>query len=388
MLPEYFEFHNPVKLQCGQTALENIPYEMGRLGCKKPFLLISRTMLDGGILEMMGGRYQALIGTDIPKDSSFAVVEGLARQAREEGCDGILAIGGGSVLDTAKAVRVLLSQGCTSIRELLGSEWMSKGASVPFLMVPTTAGTGSECTGVAVVQDDQTKVKQELISDQFLPDVAVLDPRATEKLPPRLTASSGMDALTHAIEAYTGLQKNPISSAYAFSAVQMIGKNLIAAVRESKNSEYRLSMACASTMAGIAFSNSMVGLVHAIAHSLGAVGAVSHGEAVGIMLPKVMRWQMDCVGEGYGELLSAFCGLEYAAEIPYYRRGEKLVEAIEDTLMHLHQKCGLPYSLKDAGVSRKDLRQIAQLSVDDGALLANPKSAEKSDVIKILEMAL
>ena len=337
---------------------------------------------------MMGGRYQALIGTDIPKDSSFAVVEGLARQAREEGCDGILAIGGGSVLDTAKAVRVLLSQGCTSIRELLGSEWMSKGASVPFLMVPTTAGTGSECTGVAVVQDDQTKVKQELISDQFLPDVAVLDPRATEKLPPRLTASSGMDALTHAIEAYTGLQKNPISSAYAFSAVQMIGKNLIAAVRESKNSEYRLSMACASTMAGIAFSNSMVGLVHAIAHSLGAVGAVSHGEAVGIMLPKVMRWQMDCVGEGYGELLSAFCGLEYAAEIPYYRRGEKLVEAIEDTLMHLHQKCGLPYSLKDAGVSRKDLRQIAQLSVDDGALLANPKSAEKSDVIKILEMAL
>ena len=176
MLPEYFEFHNPVKLLCGQTALENIPYEMGRLGCKKPFLLISRTMLDGGILEMMGGRYQALIGTDIPKDSSFAVVEGLARQAREEGCDGILAIGGGSVLDTAKAVRVLLSQGCTSIRELLGSEWMSKGASVPFLMVPTTAGTGSECTGVAVVQDDQTKVKQELISDQFLPDVAVLCP--------------------------------------------------------------------------------------------------------------------------------------------------------------------------------------------------------------------
>jgi alcohol dehydrogenase len=388
MLPEYFEFHNPVKLLCGQTALENIPYEMGRLGCKKPFLLVSRTMLESGILEMMGGRYQALVGTDIPKDSSFAVVEGLAKQARDEGCDGILAIGGGSVLDTAKAVRVLLSQGCTSLRELLGSEWLSKGANLPFLMVPTTAGTGSECTGVAVVQDDQTKVKQELISDQFLPDVAVLDPRATEKLPPRLTASSGMDALTHAIEAYTGLQKNPISSVYAFSAVQMIGKHLIAAVREPKNSEYRLSMACASTMAGIAFSNSMVGLVHAIAHSLGAVGAVPHGEAVGIMLPKVMRWQMDAAGEGYGELLAAFCGLEYAAEIPYHHRGEKLVDAIEDMLMHLHQKCGLPVSLKDVGISRKELRQIAQLAIDDGALLANPKPAEKSDVMKILEMAL
>ena len=230
------------------------------------------------------------------------------------------------MLDTAKAVRALLSQGERTLRAMLGSEWLTRGQPVPFVMVPTTSGTGSECTAVAVVQDDRSRLKQEIVSDQFLPDVAVLDPRSTKSLPPRLTAASGMDALTHAIEAYTGRQKNPLSDAYARSAVELIGQNLIAAVREPKKDEYRLAMACASAMAGMAFSNSMVGVAHAIAHALGAVCQLPHGEAVGLLLPKVMRWQMDVQAPRYGELLCAFCGAEYYAEIPYQQRGEKLVE--------------------------------------------------------------
>ena len=300
---EYFEFYNPVKLLCGESALENIPYELARLGSKRPLVLISRTMMEDGILEQIGGHYQAIIETDIPKDSSFSVVDELAGRARLDGCDGanpsvetlrraialgkerrvdfLLAVGGGSVLDTAKAVRVLLSQNKTMLRDLLGSEWLTRAERVPFLMVPTTSGTGSECTGVAVIQDDKNGWKQEIVSDQFLPDVAVLDPRSTEKLPANLTAACGMDALTHAVEAYSGIQRNPLSNAYAYSAVELIGKNLIAAVREPKNQNYRMAMACASAMAGIAFSNSMVGLVHATAHAIGSVCGVSHGEAAG-----------------------------------------------------------------------------------------------------------
>ncbi len=301
MLPEYFEFYNPVKILCGHHALENIPYELMRLGATKPFVLISRTMMEQGVLEMIGGRLKALVRTDVPKDSSFALVDEITTRVRQEGCDSILAIGGGSVLDTAKAVRVMLSGENKNLRQMLGSEWVIPGRKeIPFIMVPTTSGTGSECTGVAVVQDDRTKIKQEIVSDRFLPDVAILDPRCTEKLPPRLTASSGMDALTHAVEAYTGLQKNPLSDAYASSAVRMIGQHLIAAVREPKNEEHRMMMACASTMAGMAFSNSMVGLCHAIAHALGAACQLPHAEAVGIMLPHVMRWQMDVVGHDYG----------------------------------------------------------------------------------------
>lgn len=392
MMPEYFEFYNPVKIMCGEAALENIPYELTRLGAHKIFVLISRTMLNDGILERIGGLGKALIETDIPKDSSFAVVKKLAQKALAAECDGVLAVGGGSVLDTAKVVRALISQRKTNPRELLGNEWVQKSSQIiertPFIMVPTTSGTGSECTSVAVVQDEQTHIKHEIISDQFLPDAAVLDPRCTEKLPPRLTASCGMDALCHAIEAYTGLQKNPLSDAYAVSAVKLIGKNLIAAVREPQSEEYRMSMACASTMAGASFSNSMVGLCHAIAHAMGAVCGVPHGEAVGMMLPKVMRWQLDAVKEEYGELLCAFCGAEYYAEIPYRQRGEKLIEAIEDTLNHLHQKCGIPVSFKDAGIGRKDLRQILAVTINDGASLTNPKPAGREDIWNILQSAL
>ena len=196
MLPEYFEFLNPVKMLCGSGALENIPYELDRLGVKKPLALVSRTLLEEGVIERIGGKLDAVIQSDIPKDSSFSLVDSVAKRAREEGCDGVLAIGGGSVLDTAKAVRALLSQGERTLRAMLGSEWLTRGQPVPFVMVPTTSGTGSECTGVAVVQDDRSRLKQEIVSDQFLPDVAVLDPRSTKSLPPRLTAASGMDALT------------------------------------------------------------------------------------------------------------------------------------------------------------------------------------------------
>ena len=388
MLPEYFEFLNPVKMLCGSGALENIPYELDRLGVKKPLALVSRTLLEEGIIERIGGKLDAVIQSDIPKDSSFSLVDSVAQRAREEGCDGVLAIGGGSVLDTAKAVRALLSQGERTLRAMLGSEWLTRGQPVPFVMVPTTSGTGSECTGVAVVQDDRSRLKQEIVSDQFLPDVAVLDPRSTKSLPPRLTAASGMDALTHAIEAYTGRQKNPLSDAYARSAVELIGQNLTAAVREPKKDEYRLAMACASAMAGMAFSNSMVGVAHAIAHALGAVCQLPHGEAVGLLLPKVMRWQMDVQAPRYGELLCAFCGAEYYAEIPYQQRGEKLVEAIEDTLLHLHQKCGIPQTLRDAGVSRRNLKQIVQAALNDGAMLASLKPAGREDVENILESAL
>ena len=132
----------------------------------------------------------------------------------------------------------------------------------------------------------------------------------------------------------------------------------------------------------------MVGLVNAISHSLCEECQLPHEEAVGIMLPHVMRWQLDVVGPEYGRLLCDFCGPEYYAQIPDRQRGEKLIEAIEDTLIHLHQKCEIPSNLREAGVARKDFRAVAQAAMDDGALLTNPKPAKKEDVMDILEQAL
>ena len=388
MLPEYFEFLNPVKMLCGSGALENIPYELDRLGVKKPLALVSRTLLEEGIIERIGGKLEAVIQSDIPKDSSFSLVDSVAQRAREEGCDGVLAIGGGSVLDTAKAVRALLSQGERTLRAMLGSEWLTRGQPVPFVMVPTTSGTGSECTGVAVVQDDRSRLKQEIVSDQFLPDVAVLDPRSTKSLPPRLTAASGMDALTHAIEAYTGRQKNPLSDAYARSAVELIGQNLIAAVREPKKDEYRLAMACASAMAGMAFSNSMVGVAHTLDRVFGSGVPAAARRGGGAAAA-----QGDALADGragaalWGAAVRLLRGGVLRGD-PYQQRGEKLVEAIEDTLLHLHQKCGIPQTLRDAGVSRRNFKQIVQAALNDGAMLASLKPAGREDVENILESAL
>ena len=209
MLPEYFEFLNPVKMLCGSGALENIPYELDRLGgpksrwrwsaapCWRRASSRGSRKAGGGDPERHPQRFLLLAG-------------GQRRTARPgEGCDGVLAIGGGSVLDTAKAVRALLSQGERTLRAMLGSEWLTRGQPVPFVMVPTTSGTGSECTGVAV---GAGRPQPSQAGDRLRPVSARrggVGPAQHQKLPPRLTAASGMDALTHAIEAYTGRQKNP-----------------------------------------------------------------------------------------------------------------------------------------------------------------------------------
>ncbi|HEY8347702.1 MAG TPA: iron-containing alcohol dehydrogenase [Symbiobacteriaceae bacterium] len=160
---------------------------------------------------------------------------------------------------------------------------------VPFAVIPITAGTGSETTLVAVIAHPEQKVKMEFVSHHFLPDVAVLDPRMTRSLPPRLTAATGMDALVHAIEACTCIQRNPLSDAYAWAAIKLIREYLPRAVANGRDIEARLAMANAALMAGAAFSNSMVGLVHAIGHACGSVARVAHGTAMAILLPHVME---------------------------------------------------------------------------------------------------
>ena len=157
------------------------------------------------------------IYTDIPADSSIEVVNDAARVFREQNCDSIIAIGGGSVIDTAKGLSIVITQDTDDIMKYMGSEIITRKNPLPLIVVPTTAGTGSETTLVAVIANHKRKVKMEFLSYNLLPDVAVLDPRMTTTLPQRLTASTGIDALSHAVEGYTCLQKNPLSDAYAFA---------------------------------------------------------------------------------------------------------------------------------------------------------------------------
>ncbi|MBQ3525885.1 MAG: iron-containing alcohol dehydrogenase [Akkermansia sp.] len=389
----YFEFQNAVKLLCGELALERIPNELQHLNAERPLVLSDAVLAKIGTMALVTqameaeGVAAAAVFTDIPVDSSLAVVNRIAAYYREQGCDSIVAIGGGSVIDTAKGVRLVLSQNTDDIFAISGLENVARGKHIPFIVVPTTAGTGSECTGVAVIRNDANGVKMEFLSPFVEPDVAVVDPRMTEGLPPKATASTGMDALCHAVEACTCLQANPLSTAYATAAIRLIAQNLETATVNGKNREARFNMAVASTMAGIAFSNSMVGAVHAIGHALGGVCHVPHAVAMTILLPHVMRYNLSHSAGAYAELLPWLVGQDAAMATPPETRAEASIAAIEALGRKLNAACGLPLTLSAAGVSKDDFPKVAEFAVNDGALIVNPRAATEAQVLEILNSA-
>lgn len=389
----YFEFQNAVKLLCGELALERIPNELQHLNAERPLVLSDAVLAKIGTMALVTqameveGVAAAAVFTDIPVDSSLAVVNRIAAYYREQGCDSIVAIGGGSVIDTAKGVRLVLSQNTDDIFAISGLENVARGKHIPFIVVPTTAGTGSECTGVAVIRNDANGVKMEFLSPFVEPDVAVVDPRMTEGLPPKATASTGMDALCHAVEACTCLQANPLCTAYATAAIRLIAQNLETATVNGKNRQARFNMALASTMAGIAFSNSMVGAVHAIGHALGGVCHVPHAVAMTILLPHVMRYNLSHSAGAYAELLPWLVGQDAAMATPPETRAEASIAAIEALGRKLNTACGLPLTLSAAGVSKDDFPKVAEFAVNDGALIVNPRAATEDQVLEILNSA-
>lgn len=392
-MSNYYEFQNSAKILSGDLAIENIPHEFKSLGAKNILVLTDKTLekigtlqividaIDSGELKISG------IFTEIPPDSSIDTINEVVKKYKDLNCDGILAIGGGSVIDTAKGTRMVLSQEKEDIMELAGCELISYGKHIPFIAIPTTSGTGSEATLVAVILNKIQNIKMEFISYFLVPDVAVLDPRMTLTLPKKITASTGMDALCHAIESYTCLQKNPMSDAYAIAAIEIIRENLVNAVKNGNDKKIRLAMANASLMAGVSFSNSMVGLIHAIGHSVGAVAKVPHGDAMSILMPVCMKFNKDKLENEYSKLLLYVAGEKVYINTPKNKRADTTIEYIEKMLNELNELSGLPTKLSEANVKKEDFEAIAEKSLNDGAIIVNPKQVSYNDVINILNEA-
>ncbi|MGM0435232.1 MAG: iron-containing alcohol dehydrogenase, partial [Pseudomonadota bacterium] len=314
----YYEFFCPVKVIAGQAALEHLPYEFSSRAVERPMVVTDKGVRNAGLLDKVlsaceeGGMDITVIYDDVPADSSKQTVKAIAKEYRKQKCDGILAIGGGSPIDTAKAVNILVSEGGDDIAQYAGSGVLKRPLK-PFFVIPTTAGTGSEVTNVAVIADTEKEVKLPFASGFMLPDAAVIDPRMTLTLPPQITAATGMDAMTHSVEAFTCLAKNPLSDAYAAAAIKKISNNLLKVMEKPDDAERRLELAQASTMAGIAFSNSMVGLVHALGHSLGAACHLPHGLCMSLFLPYVLEYNLEEIREPLSELLLHLAGPEIYA---------------------------------------------------------------------------
>lgn len=393
MTKSFYEFFCPVKVMAGSSALEHIPYELKSLAASRPMIITDKGVRKVGLTDHVLSAFVdtdmdiELIFDDVPPDSSLEVAETAAKLYREHNCDSIIAVGGGSVIDTSKAVNILVSEGGDRLADYAGIGVLNRPLK-PFFVVPTTAGTGSEVTLIAVIKDTSRDIKLYFSSYYLLPNAAVIDPRMTLTLPPHITAMTAMDAMTHATEAFMCMAKNPISDAYATGAIKKISENLIKVLDNPSDVEGRLELAQASTMAGIAFSNSMVGLVHAMGHSLGSLCHLPHGLCMNLFLPFALEYNLKEHGAVFGELLLPLAGPEVYARTPASDRGRKVIQHIRELRDILHARCNLPRTLSETGkVSRDQLDKLAEMTLDDGAVLLNPVEVDLDEARAVLEKA-
>ncbi len=389
-----FEFHCPTKIICGTNALHKLPVKMADRNVTKPLIVTDKNLISLGIADHVFQPLQEadipyVVYDNVPPDSSLNVVNEVAELYRVKGCNGWIALGGGSAIDTAKGAAAAVSVGEKDFTELQGSEILQDDLDT-LIAIPTTAGTGSEVTLVAVIADTEAHAKLSYTSYRLVPHIAFLDPQLTASLPPKLTATTGMDALTHAIEAYTSIQKNPISDALAFQAIRLISDNLARSCAEPDNLDTRTNLALGSLLAGASFSNAMVGIVHAIGHSLGGLCHIPHGQAMMLLLPHCVHFNRSHrYHEGlYGELLSAL-----RPELDTARLSPQEKDALFETELFtindfFHKEYDVPTRLSELRITKDQLPAVAKQARYDGAALYNKQEITEEVALEILEAAL
>jgi alcohol dehydrogenase class IV len=382
MLPEFFEFYNPTRVVYGAGIASDFQAELNALGVEKYFIVSDKVIRDQGLVKKVAdGLTSAGIKVtgeflDVPPNSAIKTVNSCAEQAKSSGAQGLVAIGGGSAIDTAKAANILISEGGDLVEDYSGIHTLTRPLK-PLVVIPTTAGTGSEVTMVSVIYDEKNKEKLAFGDKFLLPSLAVLDPEMTTSMPPGLTASTAMDALTHAIEAYVGIGCSPVSDIFAAGAVELIFKNILQATENGADLEARGSLLVAANLAGTAFSHSMVGCVHGMAHATGALYHVPHGIANAILLTHGMEYNFDEIKEKLTKL-SPFMGVEISG-LSVEDSAGKIIEAVRSLTVKLNGLGALPLRLRDVGVPEEGLPELAEYAVNDGSSWFNPREvvAEK-----------
>ena len=405
-LPGAFSYSSRRTLVLGSGTLASLGPWLLNEGVHSPLILSDPGVKAAGLLQVLidslPPELDLLVKDTIPPDSDISLIETLAQEFRTQNRDAILALGGGSVLDSAKGVLIRLDRAAgtngtkpSSPAALEGSNILSP-AEIPFIAIPTTAGTGSESTRVAVIADGEVKRKRLFVSPFLEPRLAVLDPDLTTGLPPHLTAATGMDALTHAVEAFTCIGKNPLSDLAAWRAIELIGKHLRMTLERPTDLEGRQALMLAATLAGEAFSNSMVGLVHSIGHAVGAVAHVPHGAAMAVLLPHCLSYNLEIIRPLLEKLLLALVGPDRSAEVPEDQRGEHFIAEIRQLNHDLRLASGdrHPERLRDITdthgkplVGARDFERISRTALGDGSLIYNPKEADYDQIIEILQAA-
>lgn len=380
-----FEFNTVAKIVCGAGSALELAGQCQRLGISHPLLVTDPGLVSIGLvqpaIEALGASgITVALFDQVREDPPEATVLAAAELGREKGVNGVIAIGGGSSMDVAKVVAVLLA-GEQSLAQLYGVGQVS-GSRLPLILVPTTAGTGSEVTPVAVITTGET-TKAGVSSPVLLPDVAVLDADLTLGLPPAVTAMTGVDAMVHAIEAYTSRhQKNPVSDNLARQALVLLAANIRTAVHEGNNREAREAMLLGACMAGQAFANAPVAAVHALAYPLGGHYHIPHGLSNSLVLPAVLEFNADAASAQYAQLSELI--VPGAAGSSDQARTAALITALRQLIDDLE----LPATLSGAGVAETDLEMLAEDAMLQQRLLVNnPRDVGYDDALAIYRAA-
>ncbi len=315
--------------------------------------------------------------TPNPKDHEVMVGADLYRQ---EHCDIIVAVGGGSPLDAAKGISMVVA----NQRHILEFEGVDRVPvpGPPLICIPTTAGTGADVSQFAIILDTRRRVKIAIVSKTLVPDTALVDPEVTITMPADLTAATGLDALTHAIEAFVSNASSPITDLHALEAIRLVAGYLPTAVAEPHNLTARRQMMLASLQAGLAFSNASLGAVHALAHSLGGYLDQPHGECNAILLPHVIAFNFDAAAGRYVHIGEAL-GLALAG-MPVAQQKQAVISAVKQLIA----AAGVQETLSQLGVQRQDLAPLADRAFHDPCLVTNPRAPTRQDLEEIYEAAL
>ena len=373
-----FQFVASVNLRFGGGTAQTLGTELAALGVSKPFVIVDPGVFQGGVagpvlkaLEASG--IAARVFTEIEPNPADATIERAFAIAQKSDCDAVVGIGGGSAMDSAKGVGLLMTNG-GAVADYDGTNKVRHDLP-PIVAIPTTAGTGSEVTANAAVTRASDHYKMSLRSSRLLPKLAIVDPLLLRTLPRAAAAASGLDALTHAIEGYLSVRASPLSDFFALHAMRLLAPNVRAFVANPENLEAASSMALGSMLAGLVVSNTGTGNDHALARALGGLCEVAHGVATAMLLPEVMTFNASARPERYVEIASAI-GVSTAGgsrEVAARAIGE-----IRQLLVDLE----LPTRLRDVGVPKDKLSAIVDVAIKNVG--PNPRRTSPQDLAAIL----
>ncbi|MBM7662307.1 alcohol dehydrogenase class IV [Bacillus mesophilus] len=371
------------KLITGEGSIELLSKETHRLGMKNPLIVTDEILQRIGVVEKVQSKLIGLtsgVYTGVKPEPEIAIVEECTAMFREGNYDGIIAVGGGSAIDIGKCVSAFASfEG--SIEELFGTDLVPQ-KGVPVIAIPTTAGTGSEVTNIAILSDKEAQLKKGIVSDFLLPDVAIVAPEMTLTMPKSVTAASGIDALVHAIEAYISVYASPITDALAIGAMKLIAVNLPKAYANPDHLKARENMATASLMAGMAFGNAGVGAVHALAYPLGGRYHIAHGVSNALLLTYVMEWNKISCLERFRDIAEALG--ENVAGLTDHEAADLAVEAMR----RLCEAVNIPKGLRAFSVPEEDIPSMAEdASKIERLLKNNPRKFSVDEIEKIYRSA-